>query len=471
MIQFGNSPGFNALPGYPQQQSAPSGPASAPAPTLPQNNSQIMAAAPAYPVAMMSPAYIMAYVQMPVSNAFAGAPTNMMSQAGIASAYPGAMAGEASGTAPTSGHVTANPTNSMAMNAMSGTAASGSPAMAGYGGFGGVGSFSSYAMPVMMMAPVFLQMGYPMVFQGAVAQPPVANPEVANSTADIASVGVDTPEIPVAPELDVETDAIPQAPVNTDGVVIDVKPQASQGNSSATLPTLPITSLQADDFSSYRLLEKSKQLETNLSFSLTTKDGDQITLNFSQIDGMTLTRFNGETLQGEQMKDRSFREETDRTVNMEVLGDLSDDEKAAIDKVMSTVIDVVNSFFTGKVGDAVAKLKAMEFDGSQLAEMSLNMSMTKSAMVSKAYHDGGDYLHDLKNRDSDIGQALEFMATEQKRLIDMAKDVFDAPSAAKLVRSLVPPMMSEPFAELAEKISAPVSQVADDDDESTPAEA
>lgn len=464
MIQFGNSPGFNALPSYPQQQSAPSGPTSAPAPTLPQNNSQIMAAAPAYPVAMMSPAYIMAYVQMPVSSAYAGAPMNMMSQGGIASAYPGGMGGEASGAATTSGHVTANPTNSMAMNAMSGSAASGSPAMAGYGGFGGVGSFSSYAMPVMMMAPVFLQMGYPMVFQGAVAQPPVANPEMA-------PVGVDTPEIPVAPDLDVETDAIPQAPVNIDGVVVDVKPQASQGNSSAALPTLPITSLQADDFSNYRLLEKSKQLETNLSFSLTTKDGDQITLNFSQIDGMSLTRFSGETLEGEQMKDRSFREETDRTVNMEVLGDLSDDEKAAIDKVMSTVIDVVSSFFTGKVGDAVAKLKAMEFDGSQLAEMSLNMSMTKSAMVSKAYHDGGDYLHDLKNRDSDIGQALEFMATEQKRLIDMAKDVFDAPSAAKLVRSLVPPMMSEPFAELAEKISAPVSQVADDDDESTPAEA
>jgi hypothetical protein len=440
---------------------------------LPQNNSQIMAAAPAYPVAMMSPAYIMAYVQMPVSGTAAGVPMNVMSQAGMASANPQGMTGEAAGAATSSGHVTANPTNSMATNAMSmsGSQAFGSPAMAGYGGFGGVGSYSGYAMPVMMMAPVFLQMGYPMVFQGAVAQPPLAGPDVSDSTADIVPVSADTPAIPAAPELDVEIDAVPQAPVNTDGVVVDVQPQAAQGPSSATLPTLPITSLQADDFSNYRLLEKSRQLETNLSFSLTTKDGDQITLNFSQIDGMSLTRFNGESLQGEQMKDRSFREETDRTVNMEVLGDLSDDEKAAIDKVMSTVIDVVNSFFTGNVGDAVAKLKAMEFDGGQLAEMSLNMSMTKSAVVSKAYHDGGDYLHDLKNRDADISQALEYMATEQKRLIDMAKDVFDAPSAAKLVRSLVPPMMSEPFAELAEKISAPVSQVAVDDDETTPAQA
>jgi len=216
--------------------------------------------------------------------------------------------------------------------------------------------------------------------------------------------------------------------------------------------------MQADDFADYKLIEKTKQTETNLSFSLTTKDGDQITLNFSQIDAASTMRFNGETLEGGTMQDSSFTEESERIVNMDVTGDLSEDEKAAIDKVMSTVIEAVNAFFTGKVGDAVAKLKAMDFDGAQLAEMSLNMSLSKSSSVSKAYHDGADYLHDLKNRDADIGQALEFMATEQKRLIDMAKNLLDAPSAAKLVRTLVPPMMAEPFAQLAEQIAQPVAE-------------
>ena len=138
---------------------------------------------------------------------------------------------------------------------------------------------------------------------------------------------------------------------------------------------------------------------------------------------------------------------------MDVVGDLSAEEKAAIDTVLSTIVQAVNKFFTGNVGDAVAKLKQMDFDGQQLAELSLNMSMSKSVAVTNGYHNGDNYLHDLKNRDDGINQALEFLASEQKRLVDVAKDYFDAPSAAKLVRSLVPPMLSEPFAQLREQVA------------------
>ena len=447
-MQITNPSGATAQPGYAQAPVVSAAVGNPQTQTLVQNNSQVAAAAPTYPVAMMSPAYLMAYVQMPVAmGGFSGA----MPGAPMAAAGAGqGMVANATSNPNGAGHVTANPTNS--------TAAGASPAMAGYGGYGGVGGYAGYAMPVMMMAPVFLQMGYPMVFQGSVAQPPAADPVAATSD------DVEVPTSPTAPAPEIQTAAVPDAPVNTDGTVIDVVPQPDPDKPSASLPSLPISSLQADDFADYKLIEKSRQQETNLSFSLTTKDGDQITLNFSQIDATSTMRFNGETLEGDTMRDSSFTEESERVVNMDVVGDLSDDEKAAIDKVMSTVIEAVNSFFTGKTGDAVATLKAMDFDGAQLAEMSLNMSLSKSATVSKAYHDGSDYLHDLKNRDADIGQALEFMATEQKRLIDMAKNMLDAPSAAKLVRSLVPPMMSEPFAELAQQIAAPeLEDTASDD--------
>ncbi|MCR9258372.1 MAG: hypothetical protein NXH95_01525 [Pseudomonadaceae bacterium] len=442
-MQITNSSGAPVQQGVSQPAVVPPAVGNPQTQALIQNNSQIAAAAPTYPVAMMSPAYLMAYVQMPV--AIGGFTAAMPGASFAPNAATGATAGMAGMPASAAdnpngaSHVTANPTNSTASAAM--------PSMAGYGGYGGVGGYAGYAMPMMMMAPVFLQMGYPMVFQGSVAQPPaaVAEPE---------EVAVPSSPQPATP--DIQTDAVPDAPVVTDSPVIDVVPQSDPDQPSSSLPSLPISSLQADDFADYKLIEKSKQTETNLSFSLTTKEGDQITLNFSQIDATSTMRFNGETLEGGTMKDSSFTEESERIVNMDVVGDLSEDEKAAIDKVMATVIEAVNAFFTGKTGDAVAKLKAMDFDGAQLAELSLNMSLSKSASVSKAYHDGVDYLHDLKNRDADIGQALEFMATEQKRMIDMAKDLLDAPSAAKLIRSLVPPMMSEPFAQLAEQIAQPV---------------
>ena len=157
----------------------------------------------------------------------------------------------------------------------------------------------------------------------------------------------------------------------------------------------------------------------------------------------------------------------ERVVNMDVVGDLSDAEKAAVDSVLASVVNAVQSFFSGNVGDAVAQLKAMDFDTGELAELSLNMSMSRSAEISKSYLGGAESLQDLMSRDANVGQALEFIASEQKRLIDLAKDVLDAPSAARLVRSLVPPMMSDPFADLAQQVAdngtvvAPVDEAGD----------
>jgi hypothetical protein len=425
MIQFGIPLGFAGFANYPIQQAAQNGPSGNAAQTAQPSHNTANPTATAnsgsyamgmYPVAMMSPAYMMAYPQMsgPV-----------MSGQGMPSAMTGNISGETAAA-----HVTANPTNAMASQ-------NGMAAMGGYGGFGGVGVYGGMAMPVMMMAPVFMQMGYPMVFQGSVAQPPVA--ETPSQPPAVEPEVVDVPEPVAAPA------------VNTDGVVIDVVPESD--DSSASLPALPISEMSADDFAKYRLVEKAKAQETQLSLSLTTKDGDQISLNFTQLDSLEMSNFRGKTIEGERVKDSSFREMSDRVVNMDVIGDLSDEEKAAVDAVLSTIVEAVNKFFSGDVGQAVAKLKQMDFDGQQLAELSLNMSMSKSVDITKAYHNGGDRLHDLMNRDADVNQALEFIASEQKRLIDVAKDMFDAPSAAKLVRSLVPPMLSEPFAQLSEQVS------------------
>ena len=80
------------------------------------------------------------------------------------------------------------------------------------------------------------------------------------------------------------------------------------------------------------------------------------------------------------------------------------------------------------------------------------MSMARSAEFSKAYFNGAEAIDDLVERDADVSQALEFMASEQRRLIDLAKDVLEAPSAVGLVRSLLPPLMSDPFAELLDQV-------------------
>ena len=282
-------------------------------------------------------------------------------------------------------------------------------------------------------------------------------------------------EGPVEGQLDAPVDEIdipdPVAPppVNTDPVVVDVVPEEAVEDVPTTI--MPIVELDGSEFAKYRSVEKSVQQETSLSFQLQTQDGDTITLDFSQIDSLDMSRLRARTVEGERVADETYTEDMERVVNMDVVGDLDDAEKAAIDSVLSSVVSAVQSFFSGNTGEAIAQLKAMDFDSAELAELSLNMSMTKSATISKSYLGEAEGLQDLMSRDANVGQALEFIASEQKRLIDLAKDVLDAPSAAKLVRSLVPPMMSDPFADLFEQVAAngaveaPVEEAGDDGEE------
>jgi hypothetical protein len=423
MIHFGFNPGFNwGFPGVQASAPASSGNQqpqhSAPQASAPAREGHIVSP----PVMFMAPAFMMAYPQMGIASPQMGVPS-------------------ASGTdvsaAPASGsHVTANPTNAMAsqmggqMAGMMGTGLMG-PGMPAMGG--------AFAMPMMMpmmMAPVFVAFGFP-VFQGSQSQPALAQEPV---SPDLAS--------PTPPQIPEPATSVPKPPnepvVKTEGAKVDVVP--------SELPMLRIQEMAVEDFRNYRFVEKAKQQETTLDLSLTTQDGDRITLNFTQLDAIDASFFRGRSSEGNLVKDETYREEMDRVVNMDVVGQLSDGEQAAIDAVLSTIIDVVRSFFAGEMGAAVDKLKAMDFDGAELSELSLNLSMTRSVEVERGYH-GHGRVHQLQALDGDLGRALDFMATEQKRLVEMAKDVLDAPSAAKLVRSLMPPLMNEPFAELAKKVA------------------
>ena len=378
------------------------------------------------PMTMMSPAYMMAYPQM-------------------SAAYGAAGSAASAGSVSESAHVTANPTNSTVQDqaAMAG----------GYGAYGGAGMpmLGGFAMPVMVMAPVFVAFGIPMMYfgGGAQAQPPLDG-EV-NSVDDVAADAAGDLVDDVADQVPTVPDAvIPDG----EGASVDVVPVNSQTESDQNAaPTLPIVQMDAAEFSRYRSVEKSAQLETTLSMELTTKDGDVISLTFNQLDSSSSASFRGVTLEGVRVQDGSMDESTERVVNMSVDGDLNADEQAAIDAVLSSVIQSVQQFFTGDVGASVAQLKAMDFDSAQLSELSLNMSMTKTAQISKAYQGAQDMPGDGFERNGDATQVLEFLASEQKRLVDVAKQVLEAPSAAKLIRTLVPPLLADPFEQLRSAIA------------------
>jgi len=325
----------------------------------------------------------------------------------------------------TDGHVTHNPTNSMTAGSYANGAYPGPTmggAMAAPIGFGAF----MLAQPI-LLAPVFLQFGMP-VFAGYAYGPeaPVAAEEPA-----------------LAPEQAAE-------PVVAEPVVAD----------DALPAESPIKQYAAEEFSRFRMKSLDAELVTSLELSLKTREGDLVTLDFNQVDVLQRTRFAGTSLDGDSVRIDSFNEETDRVVNMNVSGDLSEVEKAAIDSVLARIIEVANKFFDGSVSAALNKLKTMEFDTGTLAELSLKMSMTKSVAFTRAYQGGEEQLHGLASRDSEVNSMLEFFADEQKKLIDMASSVLDGESAVKLVRSLLPAM-------IADEAGDPSAEEVHDDEDAT----
>ena len=350
--------------------------------------------------------------------------------------------------AASSGHTVANPTNSLASSAAA------APGVGNQAGFGAVGSFG-YAQPAFLV-PAIVPAGIPVMFAiGVIAFAPAAP--------------TPTPAAP-APVVD---DVVPESPAVADPVTTPVSeddgvaaPVVAQSDSDSDTdadpdPEPPIQVLTNPEFESYKESFDKQSLETSLVLSLTTAEGDAITLDFRQLDVMRSESFEGSKLSGANVLRDDGGSSTDRYVTMDVIGEISDAEQAAIDGVLASITEVANEFFGGSFENAMSKLATMDFDSAQLSELSLSMTMTRTASTTGGYREGAEQLDQLLNQGGEIVEALEFLATEQRRMIDQAKEVLEDGSAAKLVRGLMPLMLEDTVHKLREQVAA-ADQIATD---------
>lgn len=417
-------------------------PGSVPSSAGPASASMGATQAPAHNTASAMTPTFGAYV--PVAGAaflsagyFAAAP--QMQAMSAAAAYPAAQS--AAGGDTSAGHVTANATNSMASSA-SPAAMGGMPALGA-----GMGMAGMMAMPVgfVLATPVVMM---PVFFMMAGAPAPAAVPgNPANQPALEPEVPVDTPQ--TKPAVDVVADMMDE-------------PQAKSAKET-------VVEVDAAEFRKFRKSELSAELSTSLVLELTTLEGDSIKLDFNQLDTFDRSVFRGKTADGERSRSRSIEEDSQRVVNMSVDGELSAAERDSVDAVLAAVIEVANRFFENDMAAAVDKLQMMDFDTSTLADFSLKMTMSKSVDFSRVTG-GSDFdgLQRLADRDGEISKVLEFFADEQRQLIDSASEVLDRPSAIKMVKSLLPPMLEAPLQKLADKVAEKAAEEMDSIDVAEP---
>ncbi len=396
------------------------------------------------------PAAFIAFVPsfgMPVA-ALSGGFAPAQGSAGV----PTTQAGQAG--ASESGHVTKNPTSALGSQT-SPVGPVGGDFTGGFAGsvgaFGGIGAYA-LATPVIVV-PVYLQLGSPIFLQ----QPVVPSVTPTPGGVPTNPVGAD------APPVDDSADPDPTVPGGSTPPVVD---PGADGDSSDQISDFPISRYTAEDFARLRGRVGERSVESNLSLSLTTKDGDTIKLDFTALDVSSGYRLRGELADGGSVRESSRSSSSERALSIEISGELSDDEKAAIDALLDGLVDAASSFLSGDGRGALQKLEALNFDTSQLAEFSLDLSVTKKVTVDRLFKGAASPLESIVARDSNISATLDLLANEQKTLIDSARQSFDDASAANLVRKALPFLLVSPLEQLADDVagySAPVNADADVD--------
>ncbi|WP_027911316.1 DUF5610 domain-containing protein [Pseudomonas sp. URMO17WK12:I4] len=135
----------------------------------------------------------------------------------------------------------------------------------------------------------------------------------------------------------------------------------STGGNSGVTPT-----------SSDRFAAVAESFELNI----TTRDGDRLRVSVAQASA-AWSRSEGTNSQSGSLQIGGWQ--------VEVEGELDDEEKAALGKLFSQVQDLSNSFYSGDMAGAFDRAMALDMDSSQLASMSLRLTQTSVRQATDTY--------------------------------------------------------------------------------------
>jgi len=117
--------------------------------------------------------------------------------------------------------------------------------------------------------------------------------------------------------------------------------------------------------------------------ALETTEGDRVTLSFNSQSEVTYQVYNAQgTLEGAAPSSLStFTLSSGSEITIAIEGDISDAEKADIEKVMSVIEKMAKEFFSGEVDEAYSALSGMGKTGT-IAGLSVSLESSQSFSVS-----------------------------------------------------------------------------------------
>lgn len=131
-----------------------------------------------------------------------------------------------------------------------------------------------------------------------------------------------------------------------------------------------------------------------LSLQLKTRDGDVLTVDLSKLEAYSREKSNttyqdDDVYYNEQSDSTSMYKSTE--FNLGVMGELDEEEQEAIAEVLDQITDIADTFFAGDMKKAFESLGDMEYDSSEIAGFSFQLSQSSYTEVTRSYREVQEY--------------------------------------------------------------------------------
>lgn len=127
----------------------------------------------------------------------------------------------------------------------------------------------------------------------------------------------------------------------------------------------------------------------SFSFQLTTEEGDVVTISASSASAYSAAaRYHyGQSATGNSSGQLQYREQSlqGQQFSFSIEGELSEDELAAINDLLSDVTDLASVFYSGDVEGAFEQAVALGYDDEQIASFSLNLTQVSVQKATQQY--------------------------------------------------------------------------------------
>lgn len=130
--------------------------------------------------------------------------------------------------------------------------------------------------------------------------------------------------------------------------------------------------------------EETRTRDAAGEVSIRTKEGDTVTLSFHRSSSYSNSE---QTISGAdyQVHEKSSSIEIQGGFSVTVEGDLNEQEKKAIGKLLGKVRKLAENFYDGEVGKALQQAEKLKFDPDTLSSLSVDLSLKASSQKIAAY--------------------------------------------------------------------------------------